>query len=65
MAHGFSDAKEFVLPRLKPWLKSARLNEFADQKLAGEIRREELPAEMIKVCKQLAAFTGVSDSSGT
>ncbi len=61
----FSDAKEFVLPRIKQWLKNARLNEFADQKLAGEIRREELPAEMIQVCEQLAAFTGVSDRSGT
>ena len=59
----FSDAKEFVLPALKRWLKHANLSEFADQKLAAEISREELPLEMIQVCEQLAAFTGVPDRS--
>jgi energy-coupling factor transporter ATP-binding protein EcfA2 len=55
----FSDAKEFVLPAIKRWLKNAHLNEFADQKLAAEIRRSELPQEMINVCEQLAVFVGV------
>ena len=57
----FSDAKDFVLPGVKRWLKNAQLNEFADQKLAVEIRREELPTEMIQVCEQLAAFTKAAD----
>lgn len=61
----FSDAKEFVLPAIKRWLKGARLDEFADQKLAAEIARTELPPEMIQVCEQLAVFTGVTDRSGT
>jgi energy-coupling factor transporter ATP-binding protein EcfA2 len=57
----FSDAKEFVLPGIKRWLKSGHLSEFSDLRLATEIRREELPQEMINVCEKLAAFAGISN----
>ena len=56
----FSDAKEFVLPGIKRWLKNAKFDEFADQKLAEEIKRNEFPAEMIQVCERLAQFVGVA-----
>jgi len=61
----FSDAKDFVLPAIKRWLKNAQLNEFADQKLAAEIRREELPEEMIKVCEHLATFADIAVCKNT
>jgi predicted ATPase len=56
----FSDAKDFVLPSIKGWLKRAQLNEFSDLKLAQEIRRDELPDEMIKICQDLAVFVGIN-----
>jgi hypothetical protein len=56
----FSDAKEFVLPGVKRWLKNAKLPEFSDIKLAGEIKRDELPNEMIQVCQELAQFVGIN-----
>lgn len=55
----YSDAKEFVLPGIKRWLKGAKLPEFADLKLAEEIKRGELPNDMIQVCLDLATFVGI------
>jgi predicted ATPase len=55
----FSDAKEFVLPAIKRWLKNAKLPEFADLKLAEEIKCDELPVEMIQLCQDLAKFVDI------
>jgi len=61
----FSDAKEFVLPGIKRWLKEASLPEFSDLKLAQEIKRHELPKEMIQVCEKLACFVDIKTVSKT
>ena len=54
-----TDAKDFVLPRLKNWLQTNNWGQFSDLKLAENIHKEEISDEVKNLIHDLLKFTGV------
>ncbi len=59
------DAKEIVLPGIKRWAQSQRLEQFSDKSLAETLNPEELPEEVHILAKRLAEFAGVQTNDET
>jgi AAA15 family ATPase/GTPase len=57
---GLTDAKEFILPRLKKWLQENSFKQFSDLSLSESLAKTEIDQEIVQFVRNLATFAGVS-----
>ncbi len=59
---GLTDAKEFVLPKLKKWLQENSFKQFSDLSLSESLKKDELDSEITQFIVDLAKFAGITIS---
>jgi len=57
---GLTDAKEYILPRLKKWLQENGYTQFSDFSLAENLTKQEIAPEVHDLIYKLANFAGIS-----
>jgi len=57
---GLTDAKEYILPKLKKWLQDNSFKQFSDFSLSESLQKNELDSEIASFIQDLAKFAGIT-----